>query len=277
MYPVVLTVIYKGIKMKKLMMIGFGAMAQEVIARLPEDLKLCWVVVREGNEIEVSNSLGKDVLVISDIAQCLGCPDLVVECAGQKAIHQHADAVLANGWDLGVISVGAFAETELLNRLRKTAKASGAHIYTLAGAIAGIDGLAAAREGGLEEVIYISRKSPQSWRGSPAEKMIDLDAVEKPTVFYQGSAREAALLFPANANVAATVALAGVGMDSTQVQLIVDPGICRNKHQIQARGQFGEMKIELSGLPLPSNPKTSTLAALSVVRACRHCTEAVLT
>lgn len=263
--------------MKKLMMIGFGAMAQEVIARLPEDLKLCWVVVREGNEIEVSNSLGKDVLVISDIAQCLGCPDLVVECAGQKAIHQHADAVLAKGWDLGVISVGAFAETELLNRLRKTAKASGAHIYTLAGAIAGIDGLAAAREGGLEEVIYISRKSPQSWRGSPAEKMIDLDAVEKPTVFYQGSAREAALLFPANANVAATVALAGVGMDSTQVQLIVDPGICRNKHQIQARGQFGEMKIELSGLPLPSNPKTSTLAALSVVRACRHCTEAVLT
>jgi aspartate dehydrogenase len=72
-------------------------------------------------------------------------------------------------------------------------------------------------------VTYQSRKSPASWRGSYAEQLIDLNAVSEASVFFEGSAREAARLFPANANVAATVALGGVGMDETRVQLMVDP------------------------------------------------------
>lgn len=263
--------------MKKLMMIGYGAMAQEVIARLPEDLQLAWVVVRPESLHKIRSQLAEDVHVITDINDCQEKPDLVVECAGQAAIRQHAESVLVKGWDLGVISVGAFADADIHDRLKAVAQASGAHIFTLAGAIAGVDGLAAAKEGGLENVEYISRKSPQSWKGSHAEQLIDLDKVDEPTVFYSGTAREAALLFPANANVAATIALAGVGMDETIVKLMVDPTISRNMHQIEAQGQFGNMKIELSGLPLVSNPKTSTLAALSVVRACRHCTASVLT
>jgi aspartate dehydrogenase len=93
-------------------------------------------------------------------------------------------------------------------------------------------------------------------------------------VFFRGTAREAALKFPANANVAATIALAGLGMDETMVELTVDPNI-NNKHTIVAEGVFGEMTIELVGVPLASNPKTSTLAALSVIRACRNSVEAI--
>ena len=80
--------------------------------------------------------------------------------------------------------------------------------------------------------------------------------------------------FPANANVAATIALAGLGMDETMVELTVDPTINKNKHTIVAEGGFGQMTIELVGV-LPSNPKTSTLAALSVIRACRNSVEAI--
>ena len=71
-------------------------------------------------------------------------------------------------------------------------------------------------------------------------------------------------------NVAATVALGGVGMDDTRVQLMVDPATKRNTHTLHVEGLFGEFHLELSGLPLASNPKTSTLAALSAVRACRE-------
>ncbi|WP_375057513.1 aspartate dehydrogenase [Zobellella sp. DQSA1] len=259
--------------MKQLMMIGFGAMAREVLALLPAELSLKWLLVPAARVAEVQAELGPAVTVLSRVEDCAASPDLVVECAGQAAVREHGSAVLARGWTLGLISVGALADEALARDLRLAAGQGGGRILALAGAIAGIDGLAAAREGGLESVTYQGRKSPQSWRGSPAETLVDLDGVTEPTVFFSGTAREAARLFPANANVAATIALAGLGMDETRVELVVDPDSRRNQHRIRASGRFGELDIALSGLPLAANPKTSTLAALSVVRACRQCTD----
>lgn len=261
--------------MKQLMMIGFGAMANEVCQHLPKDLVLKWVVVPERSIASVKQTVDSDVQVISNIDDCSGVPDYVVEVAGQAAVKEHAEKVLLKGWNIGLISVGTLADTDFFMHLQRVAEKTGAHMHLLAGAIAGIDGIAAAKEGGLEKVTYQGCKSPNSWRGSYAEQLLDLDQVTEATVFYRGTAREAALKFPANANVAATIALAGVGLDETMVELTVDPTISQNKHTIIAEGRFGKMNIEMVGVPLESNPKTSTLAALSVIRACRNSVDAI--
>lgn len=256
--------------MKKIMLVGFGAMAQEVLARLPQGVEPGWIVARESHHAAIRDRFGARVAALTSPTACDGQPQLVLECASQQAVVEYAQYVLLRGWRLAVISTGALADELLHQRLLAACHSGEGRLIPLSGAVAGLDGLAAAREGGLDHVIYQSCKSPASWRGSHAETQIDLLAVSERQVFWRGSAREAARLFPANANVAATIALAGIGMDQTQVELMVDPTTQRNTHTLQAAGKFGDLYLELRGYPLSSNAKTSMLAALSAVQACRQ-------
>ena len=251
-------------------LIGYGGIAQDVVAALRDagdSVKIIGALCRPGRAEKARAAL-PDIDIVETLAALLARrPNIVAEVAGQQAVAEHGPEVLRRGFDLLVISIGALAEQALLERLKAAAREGNSRILLPAGAIGGIDAIAAMRVAGLSAVRYRSRKPPAAWRGSPAEKVADLDKLTQRAVLYKGSAGEAALLYPQNANVAAAVALAGLGFDATEVELVADPEAPGNVHEIEAEGVAGRFAIQLQGKPSRTNPKTSALAALSVARA----------
>ena len=96
--------------------------------------------------------------------------------------------------------------------------------------------------------------------------MLDLETLAVASPFFDGSAREAADRFPQNANVAVISALSGIGLDKTRVVLVADPAAGRNAHRVEASGAFGRLDLTLENEPLATNPKSSEMTALSLVR-----------
>jgi aspartate dehydrogenase len=256
-------------------LIGCGGIAQDVVAALrgedpPGDVQIVGALVRPGRS-DIARQNLRGVEIFEKLEDLLSHePDIIAEVAGQQAVAQYGEQILRSHVDLLVISVGALADAELCDRLETAAEFNNRRMLLPAGAIGGLDAIAAMRLGGLTSARYRSRKPPAAWRGSPAEKVVDLGNLAKPTVLYSGTAREAALLYPQNANVAAAVALAGLGFERTEVELVADPSAPGNVHEIEVEGSAGKFAIKLQGKPSRTNPKTSALAALSVVRALRN-------
>ena len=266
-------------------LIGLGAIASAALPLLRADptLHVDRVVVRPGR-VEAARAvlaaMGCDDVEPVDAMDWAaaghlapghpGRPDLVVECAGHAALESHVLPALAAGLPCAVVSVGALSAPGLAERLEQAARAGGTQVRLLSGAIGAIDALATARIGGLDTVRYTGRKPPKAWQGTPAEEVCNLDAVAAPTPVFEGTAREAAARFPKNANVAATIALAGLGLDATRVTLVADPEVDQNVHDLRAEGAFGSLRLTMRGQPLVANPKTSALTVFSVVRAAQQ-------
>lgn len=209
----------------------------------------------------------KGVPCFHSVAELPGGIDLLIDCAGHQGLRDHGVAALAAGIDVLTISLGALADRDLEERLSQAAMTGGASLHLASGAIGALDALRAARVGSLARVKYTGRKPPKGWVGSPAEERLDLDNLEQAETHFAGSARVAAITYPKNANVAAAVALSSLGFDRTEVELIADPNVSTNIHEIEASGDFGALRFSISGNSLPDNPRTSALAAMSVVAA----------
>ncbi|WP_417728218.1 aspartate dehydrogenase [Roseovarius sp.] len=252
----------------KIGLIGDGAIGRYVTKHLvstglgPHVLLVRLARLNEANSGQVPR-----VASLSDIPDDI---DLMVDCAGHAALVEHGSAILRRGIDLITVSLGALADQDLEQDLTRAALDGNAQLHLASGAIGALDCLQAARVGGLTEVTYTGRKPPEGWQGSPAEDRIDLMGLTAAATHFEGTARQAASGYPKNANVAAAVAIAGLGFDQTKVKLIADPDVTANIHEIQATGSFGSFSFRIEGKALPDNPRSSALAAMSVISAIKR-------
>jgi aspartate dehydrogenase len=237
-------------KTRKVGIIGCGAIGTLIAKAMERKLVACNELILydhdEKKAEKLKSSLRFPVTAVASLDEMLRLkPKVIVEAASQQAAREYVSRILVEGIDLIVMSSGAL--------LGLNVQSSKLHVPS--GAIGGLDALSSAALAGIDEVVLTSRKNP---------KALDLNNKE-PKVVYEGSAEEAARLYPREMNVAATLALT-VKPAKVKVQMISDPLVQRNTHEFQVKWRFGEMFLRFANDPHPENPRTSALAAWSAIK-----------
>ena len=84
-------------------------------------------------------------------------------------------------------------------------------------------------------------------------------------MIFEGSPRQVVEGFPQNTNVAAALSLAsGLPDRLVRIQVVADPTIQRNVHELDVQGDCGRIWCRIESRP-SANPKTSELAVRSAV------------
>lgn len=246
----------------KIGLIGYGNIGRFLLQNINHNhlIKDGKITLISGRNPELGQKIADeyDAEYVQDVNQLIESDvDLVIEAATVEVVKKHAAAILKSGKDFLVISVGALADRSFYEQLHLICEKSGTKLLLPSGAIGGLDILKAAKSiGQLETVAITTRKSPKALPGAP---------LDQETVLFSGCAEEAIQKFPQNINVSIILSLAGIGPAKTAVTIIADPKAEKNSHTIEASGSFGKLSVKVENDPMPENPKTSYLAALSVI------------
>jgi aspartate dehydrogenase len=240
-----------------------------------------------GNALAAGEIEGMELAFISEIrgstpfsvpnlsfAELAEKSDLIVECLSPDSVPALANEALSRGKTIVMISSAALLRfPDIMAR----ANAGEGRIIVPSGALGGIDGVRALKSMGLRSAVIRSTKKPMAYDGAPyiAAQKIDLGAITVPTCIFSGNALDAAKAFPANVNVAATISLAGLGPEHTKVEVWADPEAPGNTHEITVRGEYSTFTGRIENQPDPKNPKTSMLAAHSIIACLQQMTEKV--
>jgi aspartate dehydrogenase len=204
------------------------------------------------------------MVTLEDLAEA----DIVVEAAPAAVFETIASAAIEAGRIFVPASVGA-----LLPRMHlvRRAQETGARIVVPTGALLGLDAVRAAAEGTVQSVTIESRKPPRGLEGAPylVKHGIEVSGLAAPIRVFEGNAFDAAAGFPANVNVAAALALAGIGPMRTRVEIWADPGIDRNTHTIRVEADAARFTMTIENVPSAENPRTGQITALSMLACLR--------
>ena len=250
--------------------IGCGAIGSVIVdAILRGDVKVELIALMdicpEKCEKLLEKYAAKDgVVVCRELDHLLNMrPQLVIEAASQEAVRDYVPSILAKGINVVVLSVGALLDKEIYNEVVKAAESSNARIYIPTGAIAGIDAVKALSLIGVKRIILRTYKNVKSF-DQKVLGQLGFNEVRERTKIFEGDGATAVKLFPANVNVVATLALASGKIP--WVEIYADPTLNENIHEIEVEGEVSKIRIHAENMPHPGNPKTSYLAALSVIQ-----------
>ena len=252
----------------KLAIIGSGSLGSiiaKVIAQdMSEDYEILGVLSgRIENAIKLADEIGcRAYKTLDDIID--DRPDYIIEAASPNVFKDIGLEILANGINLIPLSVGALADTEFYNRVKEMATENKCRVHIPPGAVGGFDVLRASMLMEDGKVSITTEKSPESLDGAPFLKNKDLSK-EKIQEVFSGYAQQAIEHFPKNVNVAVATALATTGVENTKVFINSSPGSKRNKHTIKLMAETVNVTIAIETIPSKNNPRSSTLAAYSVI------------
>lgn len=190
------------------------------------------------------------------IAAAIEAADVLVEAGSVEAAEELVPRITSAGKDVIVCSCGVFARHQHPHDLIGSGPG---RVLVPAGAVGGLDVLAAAARAGTENATlrHFTIKSP-------AALGVD-EPLDDPREVFRGSAREAALQFPLTSNASVALALATLGLDRVEVIVVADPEVQRTRHVVEWESPMGryDMRFENSVDP-DSGGRTSAITAWSV-------------
>jgi aspartate dehydrogenase len=250
---------------------GLGAIGRTVARRLADGipgLSLACAAARDVVKAKAWLDKAKIACPLVELTEFPRYADLAVECAPAEILESICTPMLTAGKRVMVLSAGALLPRPHLTDL---ARQHGGEIIVPTGALLGLDAVRAAAEGRVDSVTIESRKPPRGREGAPylVKHGIDVSGLNAPRRVFEGNAFDAAAGFPANVNVAAALALAGIGPTRTRVEIWADPGIDRNTHTIRVEADAARFTMTIENVPSEENPRTGRITALSMLACLR--------
>jgi aspartate dehydrogenase len=247
--------------------VGFGRIGRRLAERLPGAVA---ILVRDSRAKEMASRFGNE-LVCTNLDAFIDCkPDVAVECASPQALTDHGPTLLAAGVDVVPLSLAALADRDVEQRLMSAAKAGPGRLEIAPGGIGTLDLVAAAREEGLRRVVYRQLKSPAMWQLTPAARLANLAQVRQRQVFYKGSVRDVVKHLPDHVNSSVGIALAGLGLDETEVELVADPMLLETAYELEVHAAPGTAMLRLGGREVTPGGDPADYTAFSLMRLLRR-------
>ena len=235
-------------KKKKLALLGYGYLSKVVADAVKDGII---------SEYEIVGVMGRSSDKVSEFAKnysCKACdnieeimdlePDFVAEAASPKTIVDNAKTILEGGSNLVVISIGAFADLEFYEEIKKTALENNTKLYIPGGAVGGFDLLQVATLRGPIDITVTSKWPPKHFQNTRYFKEGLMD-IEEPERVFTGNVKKIMEEYPETYNVAVAMALASAGLQDTKLNIDAVPGLEGDEYNLHVKGDKMEVDINV--------------------------------